>query len=122
MLEYWWLLVFGLAWVGHACICTALLNYLYGRRLPKSLLKPWRFVTGVLILAFPLPLLPIEIASTGAQGFPPAHSEQSGFVTALGCLFLAYPVACLYVGAVFVVITFERYFRKPPACVVAETT
>ena len=47
-------LLVGLAWVGHAYVLTALLNYVYARPWPKAVLKPWRYVTGVLILAFPL--------------------------------------------------------------------
>jgi predicted MPP superfamily phosphohydrolase len=46
-----------LAWIGHACFWTYWINYLYGRRLSKRLLKPWRLATGVLILSGPLLLL-----------------------------------------------------------------
>ena len=42
---------FGFAWVGHACVWVSLLNNLYGRPLPKRLLKLWRLLTGGIILA-----------------------------------------------------------------------
>ena len=43
-----------LAWVGHACLWTALLNNVYGRPLPKYVLKGWRYATGLVLAAFPL--------------------------------------------------------------------
>ena len=43
-----------LAWVGHACIWTATLNYLYGCPIPKWLLQPYRLFCGLVIVGFPL--------------------------------------------------------------------
>lgn len=103
----WQLLAGGVAWVGHACIWTGLLNHLYGRPWPKSFLKAWRYATGVVILAFPL------LAASGAGS---AADPWSGVARVYGWL-------CLVVGAgVFPVVTVVRLCRRPPACVVAETT
>ncbi len=118
MLEFLAVLLVALAWVGHAYILTALLNNLYGRRLPKSLLKLWRFVTGALILAFPLILL---------SGVNPAWFDFVDASPVLvngvwGYAVIAYAVACLYYGVTFPMVTIERYLRKPPACVLAEET
>ena len=110
-------LLIGLAWVGHACICTALLNYAYGRRLPKAVLKPWRFVTGVLILAFPLlfwALVNVPVANPGT----PEESRTEGWAVPL----LAYWGLCLQFAVIFLFITRDRYLSKPPACVVSEVT
>lgn len=108
MLEFLAVLLVALAWVGHAYLLTALLNYVYGRPWPKAVLKPWRFVTGALILAFPLVLwLPVPTEAP----YPPWAVPP-----------LAYGVACLYFGTIFPVVTLERYLRTPPACVAAEHT
>src|SRR4051812_42774202 len=86
------------AWVGHACIWTSALNYVYGRRLPKVVLKPWRLVTGVVIVAFP--------ALTFAADVLPVT---------------VYFVVCLvFGGGVFPAITLARLFHKPPSAVISE--
>jgi uncharacterized protein len=116
MLDFLAVLLVGLAWVGHAYVLTALLNYTYAHDLPKSVLKPWRYAVGVLILAFPLVLVGVPNIEVG---------ERPSLDTFVGCLraaVLAYVIACLYFGAVFPMVTLERAWRKPPACVVAETT
>jgi uncharacterized protein len=115
MLEFLAVLLVGLAWVGHAYILTALLNYVYARPWPKPVLKPWRYVTGALILAFPLLLWVIGHATT-PDTWPPEGSATWALP------FVAYFIACLYFGTIFPVVTFERYFREPPACVVSEQT
>ena len=119
MLEALVVLLIALAWVGHACICTAVLNYVYGSPLPKLVLKPWRYITGVLILAFPLVLAGIPNIdywnSVERRSLDPVNGT-------LGRVLLVYCVACVYFGTVFPMITIERYLRKPPACVVSETT
>jgi predicted MPP superfamily phosphohydrolase len=116
MLEFLAVLLVALAWLGHACVCTAVLNNLYGRRLPKALLKPWRFATGVAILAFPLLIWALARSPLIDPNTP---EDAPRFWTAP---LLAYCVACLYFGTVFPMITIERYLRKPPACVASETT
>ncbi len=110
-------LLVGVAWVGHACVCTAALNYVYGCRLPKAVLKPWRFVTGVLILAFPLLLWSAKNPNYFDYSF--GDDPVNG---AWGYAVLAYAAGCLFLGAfVFPLITIGRYFQEPPACVVSET-
>ena len=110
-------LLVGVAWVGHACVCTAALNYVYGCRLPKAVLKPWRFVTGVLILAFPL--LVWALGRVPIDDLGPAVAAGVG--AAVWALF-AYCVFCLIIGLMFPIITLERYRRKPHACVASEAT
>lgn len=91
---------FLVAWVGHACIWTTVLNHVYGRPLPKVVLKPWRLLTGVIILGFPLLLLTERVW--------PVWS---------------YVGACLVFGGVlFPVVTAYRVFRPRPAELLSETT
>jgi predicted MPP superfamily phosphohydrolase len=104
------------AWAGHAYVWTAGLNNLYGRRLPKRLLKPWRFVTGAVIVAFPLLL---------ATGFEPVDDAGTRYAARgpWGNVVLAYAAVCLLFGAiVFPAVTVYRLLRKPPAAIVAERT
>src|SRR6266540_3576323 len=114
MLEFLIVLLIGLAWVGHACICTAVLNNLYGRRLPKTVLKPVRYLTGLAILAFPLLLAGIPNIDYWNSVEQRGQDPVNGW---LGRGLLAYCVGCLYFGFVFPVVTLKRYLRKPPACV-----
>lgn len=103
---------FALAWVGHACFLTAALNYLYGCAFPKRVLKPWRHITGVLILLFPLLVW-------GIFGPEPGNPVNG----LLGRVLLVYVSLCLvFAVGIFPLITYARYFRKLPACVVSETT
>lgn len=111
------LLLIVFAWVGHAYILIALLNNLYGRRLPKVLLKPWRFITGGLILAFPLLL-----ASARTPFSFDLRLDAAAVNGAWGYTVLGYALACVYFGAVFPMITIERYLRKPPPCLLSEQT
>jgi predicted MPP superfamily phosphohydrolase len=117
MLEFLVVLLIGLAWVGHACICTSVLNNLYGRRFPKGVLKPVRYLTGVAILAFPLVVWAFRGVRVDDLGWAEALSAGVA-VWALS----AYCVACLYFGLIFPVVTLKRYLQKPPACVVSEQT
>lgn len=116
-------LVVALAWVGHACVCTAVLNNLYGRKLPKALLKPWRIVTGFVILGFPWVVAnifdpPIPVTPDHDPGAALDH-----FNGPLGRALFAYAVLCFALGAVvFPVITVVRYRREAPACLASETT
>ena len=119
MLVFLAVLLIGLSWVGHACIFTAVLNYVYGCRLPKVILKPWRYITGVLILAFPWVVW--NIPNPESYGSP-GTAILDQFNGTLGRVFLVYCIACVYFGTVFPMITIERYLQKPPACLVSETT
>jgi hypothetical protein len=104
--EYLAWALFGLlfGWVGHACVWTASLNYLYGCPLPKWFLKPYRLFCGVVILAFPV-LVWVEIEEPMDRVF--------GF----------YRLTCFAFGLfVFPVVTAGRLVRSKPAAVVAERT
>lgn len=118
MLETLVVLLFAFAWIGHAYILTSFLNNLYGRPFPKTFLKPWRFITGVAILAFPLLLL---------SGVNPAWfnfvSGSPVFLNGIwGYCVVAYYFTCLGFGFVYLFVNIVRYLRKPPACVLSEET
>ena len=101
--------LFAFAWIGHACIWTSLLSYLFGLTLPKGLLKVWRLLTGFIILAFPLLLLSFDTSSWFNT------DERNPWVV--------YARVCLGFGAIiFPLITFKRALRKQPVCVVSEQT
>ncbi len=107
------------AWVGHACVWTAQLNHLYGRPLSKAFLKPWRYVTGAIILAFPWLLW---------SGVNPAWFDRvdgsSVFLRGVwGRCVVGYAAFCLVFGAVvFPIITVVRLLRKAPTCLASEST
>ena len=109
------LFVGAVAWVGHACIWTATLNHLYGRALPKGLLKLWRFVTAPAILAFPLLFWFAPMRSFVDVS---AWEEPSRWERGAGL----YVVVCWHFALVFVYVTFRRALRKRPACLVSERT
>ncbi len=111
------IVAFALAWVGHACIWTATMNNLYGRRLPKGPLKAWRLITGVVILAFPL----LFWSLTHVRVDDLASAVALGVGVAVW-VFWYYCVFCLIISLKFSVITLKRYLRKPPACVVRDET
>ena len=116
MLELLAVVLLALAWVGHACLWTSLLNNLYGRPLPKKLLKVWRYTTGLIILAFPL--LPLS-----AFRIDFSSDDYESINGIWGRVVLAYAAVCLlFGGVIFPAITVARLLRKPPACVVSETT
>ena len=104
------------AWVGHACIWTTLLNSVYARPYPKTILKPWRHFTGFVILAFPL-----LIAATFEMSVLP--SEVLANAGPWGISVLAYSLIGLFFGAIlFPVITVRRLRRKPSAVLLSEST
>ena len=95
------------AWVGHAYLLTGLLNHLYGRPLPKPLLRVVRLIVGLLIVGFPAFVW--QLTRSGSAVLP--------------LLFSPYLWGCVVVGTVwFPVVTVARYFRRPPMCVRAEQT
>ncbi|OWK41711.1 metallophosphoesterase [Fimbriiglobus ruber] len=108
------LLPLAAGWVGHACIWTAVLNNLYGRPITKTFLKPWRAFTGLMILAYPVLVLPL-VAATGFEGLGGAFGDGWTYASA------GYAVVCLIVGVlVFPAITFARLARRRPAAVLSE--
>jgi predicted MPP superfamily phosphohydrolase len=113
------LLAIGVAWVGHACLWISLLNNFYGRALPKWLLKPWRLLTGLVILAFPLILL----SGTNPKFWNWVNGESEFLNGLWGQFMVGYAGLCLLLGGVvFPAITVARLLRKTPACVVSEAT
>jgi predicted MPP superfamily phosphohydrolase len=113
------LLVFALMWIGHACLWTALLNRVYGRPLPKYFLKAWRYLTGIIIAAFPI-LLAVAFPE---RVFKIYEAEQRFFDEPGALAIRVYAAACLVVGGiVFPVITIARLWSVPPGCVVSQTT
>lgn len=105
------------AWVGHCCIWTAALNNLYGRPLPKPLLRWWRHLTAFILLSFPLlawPAQPLSLGNFEIQSWSGgAWSYVSG----------AYLCLCLCYGLIlFPIITIIRAQRKTPAAVAAKST
>ena len=113
------LLVLAIGWVGHACLWTALLNNLYGRPLPKGLLRWWRHLTALILLSYPPVVwycLDVPWTVDEAVFSRPPHNVWSWVV-------LVYVAVCLVLGGlVFPAITVARSLRKPPACVLAATT
>lgn len=97
-------LVFLAGWVGHSCVWTATLNYLYGCPLPKRLLKVYRLVCGVVIVGFPF-------------------FVWGGLAAGLDTPVKWYVLGCAAFGLfVFPVITIGRLLRPKPAAVFAERT
>jgi uncharacterized protein len=106
-----------IAWIGHACFWTYWLNNLYGRRLAKRFLKPWRLATGIVILSGPFLLM-----SAFRIDF---INDDWELVNGLwGRAVLAYvAIVCLPMGLlVFPIVTVVRLRRRPPASVLKETT
>jgi hypothetical protein len=112
------IVAFVVAWVGHACVWVSLMSNLYGRPLPKWFLKPWRLFTAAVILAFPLLLW------SPVGEYPPSFSTRYTPGQVLWCYaVVSYYLICLVLGGVvFPAVTVLRLLRKPPACVVSETT
>jgi predicted MPP superfamily phosphohydrolase len=109
---------FLIAWVGHAYLWTALLNYVYARPYPKAILKPWRHFTGIVILAFPFLVMLIIPSSASTPDGP--HGWFNG---ALGFPIFLYACSTCLIGLFrFPYATVVRLSRKPPKCIVNETT
>jgi predicted MPP superfamily phosphohydrolase len=117
------------AGIGHAVLWTALLNHLYGRPLPKSFLRWWRYTTAVIIAAYPIAIgyqfwtasgLFLELGT-----FPdsfldlvlPLVSAEAWKRPPLPLLVTGYVCVCLVMGGiVFPWITWKRWQRRPPSC------
>jgi predicted MPP superfamily phosphohydrolase len=112
------LVVFAIAWVGHACIWTWGLNCLYALPISKRFLKVWRLATGLAIIGFPaLPWSAGLLANGGASLLDRVPQGVWGGAV------LAYTGACLLMGAaIFPAITACRLCRRPPPIVLSETT
>jgi predicted MPP superfamily phosphohydrolase len=107
---------FTFAWVGHTCVLVSILNNLYGRPLSKTILKPLRVVTGVLILAFPLLIV------TTTHAVPVVHRESTVALVWWTVVY-AYGGVCVVIGALgFPLVTLTRFLRKTPRAVTSEST
>ncbi|MBP3959177.1 metallophosphoesterase [Gemmata sp. G18] len=111
------------AWIGHACIWTAVLNNVYGHPLPKGLRKGWRLLSGVAILAFPLLISFARSRPLASFGSPENDAAQvwDGSAVLHAGAYL-YVVVCGYFALMFVYITIQRALRDRPPCVVSEET
>lgn len=106
-------LLLAILWIGHACFWTFWLNNLYGRRLTKRFLKPWRLLTG-LVIASGLPLL------WWSFEYDPQHGFPVGLWSSLVSFYFA---LCMLLGAVvFPIVTIIRLRRRPPASLLKEAT
>lgn len=109
-------LLFAGACVGHAAVWVPPLNYAYSRPVSKFVLKPFRLLTGLVILAgwvgFPL-----------AAGPDPADAVRRTIDGDFGLVPSLYLGVCLVMGfVVFPAITVGRLLRKSPAAVLSEST
>lgn len=112
------LVLLAFAWIGHACIWTAILNNFYGRPWPKGLLKLWRHATALILLAFPV--LIWSAWNLDDQDFSLSLDHVNG---TRGQVVLVYVTVCLLFGIViFPFITIVRLRRSPRAYVVSEKT
>jgi predicted MPP superfamily phosphohydrolase len=108
--------LFAGACVGHAAVWVPVLNNLYGRDIPKYVLKPLRLLTGLVILAgwFAWPVL------AGPDPAAAVSRTRDGDFGPIPQLYLG---TCLLMGlGVFPAVTTGRLLRKRPAAVVAEHT
>ena len=111
-------LAFFFCWIGHACVWTSILNHLYGRSLPKILLRWWRHFTALILLAFPVLLWSAK--NPDAPTYSIGGDQLNGL---WGRIVLVYAAICLIFGAViFPIITVFRLLRKQPPSLLAETT
>jgi predicted MPP superfamily phosphohydrolase len=110
------LLLFALAWLGHACLLMAVVNHVYGRPLHKHFLKAFRLLSGVVIFAFPAGYY--LVFGTDALG-----AVRSAFDTHANLPAVAYLLLTLAVAVVILpFITVRRLFRPRPASVIGEAT
>jgi uncharacterized protein len=117
--DHLWLiiLVFGIFWLGHACLWTYALNNLYGRKITKKILKPFRLLCGVVIVFAPLGFwLFMRLLALLEESHPLLHGM-------LFFCYFAYGFACAALGGLlFPVITLARWLTPRPAAVRSTTT
>src|SRR5262245_39784535 len=102
--------------VGHACVLMATVNFLYGERISKIILKPVRLAIGLLVVGNPILLLvlgwpePQAVVGEALTGyFGPLTQIVAGILTTYGLV-------------VFPAITTMRLLRPKPKALVAERT
>jgi hypothetical protein len=103
-------------WVGHAYLWTGLLNVVYGLPLPKWFLRPWRLLTG-LVIVFGLP------AAVAVMNWVDRIAPGSDVSYAPALALLLYAPLCYAVGlVVFPAVTLYRLRTPAPGCLRAERT
>lgn len=110
------LLLFGLAWLGHACLLMVIVNFVYGHPWHRHFLKAFRFGMGILIFLTP-PLFAWFVDYDVLRTIDSA-TESWGMFLAASYFVLALGVACI--GLPYV--TLRRQFRPRPAPVIGEST
>ena len=104
-----------IAWVGHAAILTAALNYLYGCPIPKWFLRHYRTATGLAIVGFPLLVWSMRLEVNSSN-----EVVASNWWSTFAALYLVF--CLLFGGVVFPAVTIYRLLRRTPAAVLAERT
>lgn len=110
------LLLFAGIWVGHAAGWTLALNNLYGRRISKRILKPFRLFVGVVIVSYPL-LFATQLPQILGRSNPLAITSGPGALLIQG-----YFVGCLVMAGIFTACTLWKHFRPNPPAVLETRT
>jgi predicted MPP superfamily phosphohydrolase len=100
------ILVFAVAWVGHAALWLVALNILYGRPIHRDILSRIRPIVGLIVFGFPL-------AIAGFLTWGIIEFESSGIRAPL--VLEAYLAICLMMSLVAIPIaTVARHLRRTP--------
>lgn len=115
--------------IGHAVLWTALLNHLYGRPWPKSFLRLWRYITAIIIAAYPAVIGYHFWNESGMflhfwnMLLDPDGSGWIEWCLELGREYLWRAIAVVYAafclilgGIVFPWVIWKRLVRRPPPC------
>jgi uncharacterized protein len=110
------LTLFGLFWLGHACLWMLALNVVYSQPLNRGFLKKYRLVVGLTIWFGP-PLFGL-LLTWDMFALLRAAWETGAYAVAA-----TYVACCLFVSCVVLpIITIRRLLRRPPAAVLDERT
>jgi len=101
-------------WIGHACLWCRLLNYLYGCPLSKRFLRPWRLLTGLIIVApLVIAVVGIDDAAMAKQMQRLPHDLRSVIVILMIFALLGYGSLCLTIGGmIFPIISIVRLWDR----------
>src|SRR4051812_42955649 len=100
--------------VGHACVLMATVNFLYGERISRKVLKPVRLTGGLMVVGNPLLLVLLAWPDPFAV-VPAALAGEDGTL-----LQVLVAVLVFYGLVVFPVVTAARLLRRPPAALLEE--
>ncbi|MFO0935320.1 MAG: metallophosphoesterase [Gemmataceae bacterium] len=117
------LIVAAMIWAGHACLWTYVLNILYGRKLPKPILKAWRIVSFVVIVfGWPAVLVGLVLVYK-IDLFPGPDDPPRNPIPALPFFTIGtYALFCLILATRFIGITVMRLRAVPPASIVSSAS